>query len=68
MAIQFACPGCSQPIEVDDEIAGKSAACPYCQHVVTVPDQTTYSPGELHAAGPVQHDAPASEAAARPLP
>ncbi|MCH8891630.1 MAG: zinc-binding dehydrogenase [Myxococcales bacterium] len=24
MAIQFSCPGCSQPIEVDDEIAGKS--------------------------------------------
>lgn len=58
MAIQFACPGCSQPIEVDDEIAGKSAACPYCQRVVTVPGQTTYRPAELHAAGLVEPDAP----------
>ncbi|MCH7870524.1 MAG: hypothetical protein IID33_02375 [Planctomycetes bacterium] len=58
MAIQFACPGCSQPIEVDDEIAGKSAACPYCQRVVTVPGQTTYRPAELHGASPVEPDAP----------
>ena len=67
MAIQFACPGCSQPIEVDDQIAGKSAACPYCQQVVTVPNQTTYRPAELHAAGPVQQGAPPSAAGPPPV-
>src|ERR1051326_6963684 len=44
MAIQFSCPGCSQPIEVDDQFAGQTAACPYCRQVVSVPVQST-----LHA-------------------
>ncbi len=44
MAIQFNCPSCTQPIEVDDEVAGQAAACPYCGKVVTVPQQSTYRP------------------------
>jgi len=44
MSIQFACTNCGQPIEVDDEHAGESAACPYCHHVVTVPQESTYKP------------------------
>jgi hypothetical protein len=47
MAIQFPCPSCSQPIEVDDEYAGQAAACPYCRRVVNVP---TESPGEMRPA------------------
>jgi hypothetical protein len=47
MAIQFPCPSCSQPIEVDDEYAGQSAACPYCRRVVNVP---TESPGQMRPA------------------
>ena len=54
MAIQFVCPGCSQPIEVDDEIGGRSAACPYCQHVVSVPHESTYDSGAPVTASPVQ--------------
>lgn len=42
MAIQFRCPGCTQPIEVDDEFAGQNASCPYCQRVVTVPAESNY--------------------------
>ena len=57
MAIQFVCPGCSQPIEVDDEIGGRSAACPYCQHVVSVPIQSTYDSGAPVTASPVEHTA-----------
>src|SRR5262245_15480809 len=49
MPIQFRCPGCSQPIEVDDPFAGKSAQCPYCRRVITVPAQTS-----LDAAAPVE--------------
>ncbi len=41
MAIQFRCPGCEQPIEVDDEFAGQTAACPYCRRVVHVPTEST---------------------------
>ncbi|MFQ5805996.1 MAG: hypothetical protein ACE5I3_06055 [Phycisphaerae bacterium] len=40
MAIQFPCPGCSQPIEVDDVYAGQTAACPYCRRVVNVPAES----------------------------
>ncbi len=41
MAIQFHCPGCSQPIEVDDIHAGQTAACPYCRQVVNVPTESS---------------------------
>jgi endogenous inhibitor of DNA gyrase (YacG/DUF329 family) len=44
MSIQFHCPSCAQAIEVDDDVAGQSAACPYCGKVVTVPTQSTYQP------------------------
>lgn len=47
MAIQFRCVGCSQPIEVDNEFAGRTAMCPYCRRVVTVPAEST-----LHEAAP----------------
>ncbi len=40
MAIQFHCPGCSQPIEVDDIHANQTAACPYCRRVVNVPPKS----------------------------
>jgi hypothetical protein len=40
MAIQFRCPGCAQPIEVDDVHAGQTATCPYCRRVVNVPAET----------------------------
>ncbi|GMU83868.1 MAG: hypothetical protein AMXMBFR47_37380 [Planctomycetota bacterium] len=43
MAIQFACAGCRNPIEVDDVFAGKAAQCPYCNRVVTVPMESTLS-------------------------
>jgi endogenous inhibitor of DNA gyrase (YacG/DUF329 family) len=52
MAIQFQCPGCSQPIEVDAEHAGSVAACPYCQQVVNVPHESTYRPAEVPPARP----------------
>jgi hypothetical protein len=52
MAIQFACPGCHQPIEVDDQHAGKMAACPYCRQVVGVPQESTYRPEAVPAARP----------------
>ena len=63
MAIQFLCPGCNQPIEVDDDQAAKRAACPYCRQVVTVPEQSTYRPEEsVPSARPAWSEAgPAAE-------
>lgn len=52
MPIQFRCPGCSQPIEVDDPFAGKSAQCPYCRRVITVPEKTDIDAGSLVEARP----------------
>lgn len=53
MAIQFRCPGCSQPIEVDDEFALRSAQCPYCRAVVAVPAISSLEIGVPVAARPV---------------
>ena len=52
MAIQFHCSNCGQPIEVDDEHAGKTAACPYCRQVAAVPRESTYQPGQTATARP----------------
>ena len=52
MSIQFCCPQCQQPIEVDDEHAGRVAACPYCHHHVTVPAESTYHPQQTLIARP----------------
>lgn len=41
MAIQFTCPGCSQPIEIDELHAGQAVGCPYCKRVVTAPKEST---------------------------
>lgn len=43
MPIQYFCSGCGRPIEVDDEFAGRQAACPHCAHVSAVPLQSTYN-------------------------
>jgi hypothetical protein len=41
MAIRFHCAACNQPIEVDDEWALRTVACPYCHKTVTAPAQST---------------------------
>jgi len=43
MAIQFRCTSCGQPIEVDDDMAGKAVTCPYCSKVATTPAETDMS-------------------------
>ncbi|HUW83169.1 MAG TPA: hypothetical protein VMZ31_10270 [Phycisphaerae bacterium] len=52
MAIQFPCPACRQPIEVDDELAGSQVTCPYCDKVVAAPVESALCPpGEARPAG-----------------
>ncbi|MFH1417007.1 MAG: hypothetical protein ABII12_01790 [Planctomycetota bacterium] len=43
MVIQFRCTHCGQPIEVDDDMAGKAVTCPYCSKVATTPAETDMS-------------------------
>ncbi|MCH8806353.1 MAG: hypothetical protein IH986_09730 [Planctomycetes bacterium] len=62
MSIQFECPSCSQPIEVDDEYAGQTAACPYCRKVVSIPSVTTLAPRANTAARPMGPALPAETA------
>ncbi len=57
MPIQFQCASCAQPIEVDDEHAGKVAACPFCRNVVTVPAASTLA-GATVSARPAGGPAP----------
>ncbi|RMF84854.1 MAG: hypothetical protein D6744_02355 [Planctomycetota bacterium] len=64
MAIQFPCPHCHQPIEVDDQFARMSAQCPYCQTVVSVPEASVPLPAAPVAARP----ADAAEQSAAPPP
>lgn len=52
MAIQFHCANCGQPIEVDQEHAGRTAACPYCQSMIRVPTESTLASGGVVAARP----------------
>lgn len=40
MAIQFQCVSCRQPIEVDDDLASKIIACPYCRKTMTAPAES----------------------------
>jgi DNA-directed RNA polymerase subunit RPC12/RpoP len=54
MAIQFRCAQCGHPIEVDDEHAGQTAACPYCQHVMSVPRESTYQTSGVVSARPLE--------------
>jgi len=52
MAIQFPCPACQQPIEVDEELAGSQVTCPYCDKVVAAPTESALTPaGEARPAG-----------------
>ena len=44
MAIQFPCPSCGQPIEIDSGWSGKVVECPYCRKTVTAPRESTYHP------------------------
>lgn len=54
MAIRFQCPSCSQPIEVDDELAQRLVACPYCRKTITAPAQSTLpDPERLPLASPL---------------
>lgn len=53
MAIRFGCPSCEQPIEIDDEWANQSVACPYCQKVVTAPAESTWPGREVPQATPL---------------
>jgi hypothetical protein len=45
MSIQFLCPGCNQPIEVDSEFGGAMVGCPYCRKTVTAPRESTLQAG-----------------------
>src|SRR5262249_42659782 len=37
MSIRFNCPHCKKVLKVKDELAGKQAKCPACQHVLSIP-------------------------------
>lgn len=52
--IRFQCQSCSQPIEVDEEWADKTVACPYCKATVTAPAETTLTElDQIHTASPI---------------
>lgn len=61
MAIQFPCPSCNQPIEVDEEWANRPVACPYCRLQVAAPARSTLEASdEAPQAVPVQPQADAA--------
>lgn len=70
MVVQFSCPGCQQPIEVDQEWAGQHVACPFCQRVVTAPTDSTITSLDTelpHAARKLTPMTPQSESTPRTL-
>ncbi|MBM3859373.1 MAG: hypothetical protein FJ395_06950 [Verrucomicrobia bacterium] len=42
--MRFACPYCNQHIEADDDMAGETIHCPFCQRQITIPAQSTLPP------------------------
>lgn len=55
MVIRFQCACCSQPIEVDDDLALKVVGCPYCQKTVIAPEVSTLvTPEAIPVASPLQ--------------
>ena len=58
MAIQFRCAQCGHPIEVDEQHAGQTAACPYCRHVMSVPEHSTYQADVAVPARPLEGGPP----------
>jgi hypothetical protein len=44
MSIQFSCPSCDQPIEIDDQWASQMVACPFCRKTVAAPSGSTFVP------------------------
>jgi membrane protein YdbS with pleckstrin-like domain len=43
--ITYRCPTCQRPLEVDDDLAGKRAACPHCSAVADVPVKSARAEG-----------------------
>ncbi len=65
MAIQFTCPSCGRPIEVDDELANQLVTCPFCRKSASAPtasnltgtsEATIAPPGQM--AGPSAPSSP----------
>jgi hypothetical protein len=55
MAIRFQCASCRQPIEVDDELAQRLVACPYCRKTITAPAESTLpDPEQVPVASPLR--------------
>ncbi len=58
MAIQFICPSCGQPIEVDDELANELVTCPFCNEAAAAPAKTDLTPGSPAVASPAATPSP----------
>jgi hypothetical protein len=54
MPIRFPCPGCNQPLEVDNEWGGQTVACPYCRRVITAPTSSAWPTSPIPLATAVQ--------------
>jgi len=68
MAIEFRCTGCQQQLRVPDESSGKSAKCPKCSAIVSVPKAPAPAAGFGFPSAPQQPQfQPASPFAAKPL-
>ncbi len=67
MTIRFQCGSCSQPIEVDDELASKVVGCPYCRNTVTAPTESTLAqPDRIPVASPLDASGGTFQAASTP--
>ncbi len=69
MVVQFLCPACSQPLEIDDQWAGKPVSCPYCCRTVTTPSESTLDQSAIpQATGLLEADGLTSPAAEQMAP
>ncbi len=58
MPIQFYCPACHRPIEVDDEAANQIVLCPYCNATHRAPASSNLDPRSATAVASAPASAP----------
>ena len=58
MPIQFRCSSCNKPVEIDDEWAGQSVACPFCGGENLAPHETDLVWDQQDLAGSELHRPP----------
>jgi len=63
---KLACPHCSKPLKISQDLAGQTRKCPYCQGAVKIPQATVAPAAEAAPNFVVNENASPGQASAAP--